>query len=172
MVRTILGDFDARSCIYLASTAWGGWISIYGVIILIVLLIPNILYSYRFRDSKNLCKYKWLNVIEQIGRYATMFFLVVPIGVKEFGFSSVERFFIYLIGNSSLLIMYWMVWLFYFKKQGPIKGMMLAILPTMIFLLNGVLLHHVWLILSASIFGLSHCFVTYQNVTHISADRE
>lgn len=41
--------------------------------------------------------------------------------------------------------------------------MLLAIIPTGTFLISGITLMHVFLIMSALIFGIGHIYVTYQN---------
>ena len=38
-------------------------------------MIPNIIYALKNRDEKNLCTNKFMNLIEQIGRYACIFLL-------------------------------------------------------------------------------------------------
>ena len=161
MLNIVLGNADARSSIYLASTVWGGWITIYGIGVFILLLIPRVLFTFKSGGEQNVCKYKWMNVVEKIGGYATVFFIVVPIGVKVLGFSSIDRFLVYVLGNILLLLVDWILWILYFKKQSKIKAMLLAILPATIFLLTCLMLGHLWLILSASIFGIGRYLVTY-----------
>ncbi|MDD3206415.1 MAG: hypothetical protein PHS74_11885 [Lachnospiraceae bacterium] len=90
--------------------------------------------------------------------------MIFNIGIAEFGFSSALAFFAYGFGNILLLILYWITWMLYFVKQSTWKGMALAILPTLMFLLRGIALGHVLLIITAVVFGVSHCFITYKNV--------
>lgn len=104
-----------------------------------------------------------MNIIEQVGRYGSMTFMILPLFVWEFGFSSVFMMFIYVLGNGTLLLAYLIIWVFYFKKQTMGKAMMLAIIPTCIFLLSGLTLYHWALVVAAVIFGLGHIYVTYQN---------
>ncbi|QNU68829.1 hypothetical protein EHE19_009750 [Ruminiclostridium herbifermentans] len=139
------------------------WINIFGLIIVILILIPNIIYAVKFHGLPNKCKNKPMNIIEQVGRYLTIFFSVFNIGLAEFGFSSVEAFIVYFIGNTILIIIYWIFWCLYFKKMVLWKSIALAIIPTAIFLLSGITLRHYLLVLSAIIFGIGHIYVTYQN---------
>lgn len=140
-----------------------GWLNLTGLIFVVLLLIPNIVYAIRFRGEENQCKIRSLNVLEQIGRYCSMFFMVFNIGIAGFGFSSLVAFFAYLFGNSILLLLYWITWLIFMNRQEFWSRMTLAILPTLLFLLSGITLGHILLIISALIFGVGHIGVTLKN---------
>ena len=140
-----------------------GWLNLTGLIFVVLLLIPNIVYAIRFRGEENQCKIRSLNVLEQIGRYCSMFLMVFDIGIAGFGFSSLVAFFAYLFGNSILLLLYWITWLIFMNRQEFWSRMTLAILPTLLFLLSGITLGHILLIISALIFGVGHIGVTLKN---------
>lgn len=53
------------------------WINIFGLFIIALLLIPNIIYAIKHKGGKNLCENRWMNVLERIGRYSSMLFMVV-----------------------------------------------------------------------------------------------
>ena len=125
--------------------------------------MPNIIYAIKVKNQKNLCTNKFMNILEQIGRYACMFLMVFNIGIAEFGFGSVVAFLIYGIGNVLLMLSYWIVWTMYFHKPSFGKQITLAILPTCLFLLNGVTMRHYLLILFGFVFGVGHVDVTYKN---------
>ncbi|MBQ6334768.1 MAG: hypothetical protein IJI46_06860 [Erysipelotrichaceae bacterium] len=84
-----------------------GWINLFGAIIVMVMLIPNVIYAFRNKDEKNRCT-RLMNLIEQIGRYACIVLMWFPLSVGKFGFSSVEEFLIYLTGNGILLFAYFL----------------------------------------------------------------
>ena len=138
-------------------------INLFGFIIVVIMLIPNIIYGIKFKGLENKCTNKAMNVIEQAGRYGSMALMVLPLFVWEFGFSSVFMMFVYFLGNGILLFIYVLVWVFYFKKQTMGKAMILAIAPTCIFFLSGATLYHWALVVAAVIFGVGHIYVTYQN---------
>lgn len=70
---------------------------------------------------------------------------------------------LYFIVTAILLIAYLTVWMLYFKARSPIKAIAIALLPTFLFLVSGILLRH-WLLVAASIlFGVGHIYVTMQN---------
>lgn len=138
-------------------------INIFGSIIVIIMLIPNIIYGIRSKNIQTRNKNKIVNIIEQTGRYASMTLMVLPLFVWKFGFSNVFMMLVYIFGNGILLITYWIVWIFYFKRQTYNRAMTLAIVPTIIFLLSGLTLSHYALIVAAVLFGVGHIYVTHQN---------
>lgn len=140
-----------------------GWLNVFGLILVILLLIPNIIYAIKFKEQKNLCNSKRMIILEQIGRYACMFLMVFNIGIAEFGFGSVGAFLVYGIGNVLLMIAYWITWMLYFHKKTFEKQIALAVLPTCLFLLSGITMQHYLLILFGIIFGVGHIYVTMKN---------
>lgn len=167
MSYSIIGGADGPTSVFVAGKIGGGnWFNLFGLIFIILLLLPNIIYAFKFRGAKNHCTNTGLNILEQIGRYTCMIFMIFNIGLKEFSFSSVSLFLIYLIGNGLLMLLYWIIWFFYFKKQDYRKSMALAILPTIIFLLSGITLGHPLLIISSILFGFGHISVTNINAKY------
>jgi len=80
------------------------WLNIFGLILVVLILVPNIIYAFKFRDQKNKCTNKIMNIIEQVGRYGCMFLMIFNIGIAEFGFASKAMFLVYLIGNAAFLL--------------------------------------------------------------------
>ena len=139
------------------------WLNIFGLILVVLILVPNIIYAFKFRDQQNKCTNKIMNIIEQVGRYGCMFLMIFNIGIAEFGFASKAMFLVYLIGNVALLISYWIIWVFYFKKQTYWEQLALAIIPTCLFLLSGITMQHYLLVIWSVIFGIGHIYVTNKN---------
>ena len=139
------------------------WLNIFGLILVVLILVPNIIYAFKFRDQQNKCTNKIMNIIEQVGRYGCMFLMIFNIGIAEFGFASKSMFLVYLIGNATLLISYWIIWILYFKKQTYWEQLALAIIPTCLFLLSGITIQHYLLVIWSVIFGIGHIFVTNKN---------
>ena len=140
-----------------------GWINVFGAVIVILMLIPNIVYALKNNDSENKCNNKLMNIIEQVGRYACIALMWLPLLVWKFGFSTKEEMLIYIIGNTVLLAAYIIIWILYFERKTMLKGMALAIIPTCIFLLSGLMLRHWLLVVVATLFGIGHIYVTYKN---------
>ena len=139
------------------------WINIFGLIIIVLLLIPNAIYAYKNKNIENKCKNKLMNIIEQIGRYGSMLLMVFNIGVVELGFKSNESFAIWIISVIILMILYWIFWILYFKSKGLIKAMVLAIIPSIIFIYTGIMLRYWLLVTFGVLFAVGHIYVTYKN---------
>jgi len=157
----IIGGANVPTEIFVSQSA--GWLNVFGLVIVILLLIPNIIYAVREKDAVNLCTNKVMNLLEQLGRYGCMFLMVFNIGLFEFGFASGAAFLAYLIGNAALLPAYYVFWVFYFKKKTFPRQLALAAIPSLIFLLCGITLRHYLLIAFAAVFSFAHIFVTVKN---------
>ena len=140
-----------------------GWINLFGAVIVVFLMIPNIVYALRNKTGKNLCTNKYMNIMEQIGRYACIVLMWLPLLVWKFGFASAFELLLYLAGNGILLGAYWFVFIRYLKKKNTNRALILAVLPACIFLLSGLLLRH-WLLVGFSfLFAIGHIYVTQKN---------
>ena len=140
-----------------------GWINGFGAIIIVLIMIPNIIYTIKNKGEKNLCDNKFMNIIEQIGRYTSIIFMWLPLLVWEFGFKNVSEMIIYFIGNIGLLIAYIIIFSLYLKKKTRRKAIALAIIPSCIFIMSGILLRHLLLLVSGVIFSIGHIYVTIKN---------
>ena len=103
------------------------WINLFGLLIIALLLLPNIIYAIKHKDGRNLCENRCMNVIEQTGRYGSMLFMIFCLREGGYGFSSVALFLVYFFGNALLLVVYWVVWGIYFhvtrtEVTGCVKG--------------------------------------------------
>ncbi|MBQ5951606.1 MAG: hypothetical protein IJL66_05650 [Lachnospiraceae bacterium] len=140
-----------------------GTISFFGAVIVVLMLIPNVVYAVKNKGSQNLCTNRVMNLIEQVGRYACIVLMWLPLLVRKFGFASVFEFLLYLFGNGILLAAYWIVFAVYMKKKSPGLAFVLAVLPAGIFLLSGILLRHWLLVGFAILFAVGHIYVTKAN---------
>lgn len=139
------------------------WINIFGGIIVVLMLIPNIIFAVKCKEKQTNKAGKAVTIIEQIGRYGCMVLMIIPLFVWEFGFSPLEFMFVYIIGNALLLIMYYVFWALYFKNKSMGNALALAIIPTLIFIVSAVSVKHWALLVTAVIFGVSHIYITYIN---------
>ena len=140
-----------------------GWINICGAVIVAVMMIPNIIYAVRRKDQKNPCANRFLNLLEQVGRYGCVILMWLPLLVWKFGFASVAGMLVYLAGNALLLGAYLIVFALYLRTQTPRRAMILAVLPACIFLLSGLTLRHWLLAAFAVLFAVGHICVTNKN---------
>ena len=161
---SIIGGSDGPTSIFLAGKVGFSWINTFGLIMVVLLLIPNIIYGYKFHDVRNQCRNRVMNILEQIGRYGCMFLMIFNIGILEYSFSSIEMLLLYIVGNVVLMTVYWGIWMLFFHKQDNWKRMVLAVIPTVLFLMSGITLRHVLLVIMALIFGTGHIYVTKANI--------
>ena len=160
----IIGGADGPTTMIVAAQVGANWLNVLGLVQVVLILIPNIIYALKFKNQKNACTNKVMNLMEQIGRYTCMIFMIINVGLTEFGFGGIRLFLIYFLGNIVLLLAYWLIWVLYFIKQTPWKSMALAVLPVCIFLICGISLQHWLLVISAVIFGVGHIYVTRKNI--------
>lgn len=140
-----------------------GWINVFGAVIVVLMLIPNIVYAVKNKSEQNRCTNRFMNIVEQIGRYACIVLMWLPLLVWKFGFASKPEMILYLAGNGVLLAAYWIVFARYFKEKKAKRALILAILPSCIFLMSGLLLRH-WLLAGfAVLFAVGHIYVTEEN---------
>lgn len=161
----VIGGADGPTAIFVSSPG-PDWFNPLGMCYIIALLIPNIIYAFRYPSPDTAPHSKTLLLLEQIGRYGSMFFMVInlcSIGLPEYCFPSFTSFLIYLIGCPVTLLLYWICWFFYGRKQSLFTALLLAILPTILFLVCGVIRQHWLLILTAVIFGIGHVAITWQS---------
>lgn len=139
------------------------WLNVYGLIIMIILMIPNIIFALKEKNSQNKYQNKVVEVIEQIGRFGSMGLMIINISSLEYGYWLHKGEIVYMALTGILALLYCFVWTLYFKKSTFEKAMALAIIPTIIFFISGVLQGKVLLILTAVIFGVGHIIITYKN---------
>lgn len=142
-----------------------GILNLWSAGIVVLLLVPNLLYALRHRDAGLSSPNRAINTLEQVGRYGSMLFMVVPLGVPggEFGFCSPEGLMIWLAGMSLLLAAYYICWVLYTRKPGRCLALALAVLPSALFLVHGLLLRHPALCVFAGIFAASHIYIVHQS---------
>ena len=140
-----------------------GWINLFGGIIVLLMLIPNIVYALKNREERNLCTNRVMNVVEQAGRYGCIVWMWLPLLVWKFGFRSASEMLLYFLGNGVLLMAYWLVFARYMRKKTAKRALVLTILPACIFLLSGLLLRHWLLVGFGLLFAVGHIYVTTIN---------
>ena len=95
-----------------------GWINLFGAGIVVLIMIPNIIFALKQKQSKTGTDIpKCLSVCEQIGRYGYIILMWLPLFVWEFGFGSAEELIIYLIANGVLLLGYYLFWVLYSREK-------------------------------------------------------
>ena len=142
------------------------WFNLYGLILLILILIPNIIYAFKIKQLSKQSTRNSLLILEQIGRYGCMIFMTLNIPHVCFGYLLGNTKLIYLIVNVLLIATYYLCWAILRKKESKLKALLLSIIPSVIFLFSGVINISIPLLLCSIIFTFSHVYISYKNATN------
>lgn len=83
------------------------WLNLFGLIFVAVILIPNIIFAAKCKDGfENKYKNKFIEIIEQTGRFGCFGFMIFNIPGTCWGFPGDEAFALYLIIDASLSVLY------------------------------------------------------------------
>lgn len=140
------------------------WFNVFGLVFITIVMIPNIIFAVKCKDG--FChkwNNKWVELVEQIGRFSTIAFMIINIPKTCFGFISDEAFAVYLIVNAVLVVLYCVIWAFCFWKNDMFRALSLSIIPSAIFLFSGIMSRSVLLIVASLLFAPSHIFISVKN---------
>ena len=140
------------------------WINIFGLIFMAVIMIPNVIFARKCKDGfENQWKNRWVEAIEQIGRFGCFGFMIIHIPGTWFGWWSDEAFAVYLIVDTILAALYCLIWIVCFRKNSVFRALALSIIPSVLFLFSGIMSRSVLLIIAAVLFAPSHIAISYKN---------
>ena len=140
------------------------WFNIFGLIFMVVILIPNIIFATKCKDGFDIkWKNKYVEVMEQVGRFGCFGFMIINIPGTWFGWWSDEAFALYLIVDGILVTIYCATWIIYFKKSSVFRALALSIIPSILFLFSGIMSRSVLLIIATVLFAPSHILISYRN---------
>lgn len=140
------------------------WFNYYGLIAVVVILIPNILSAIFDKNAyPDRVKSKALKLCEQLGRYGCMAFMIFNIPYAVRGFFFPHALAVYLGGGGLLLALYLFGWAIFPKGRRKIKMLWLSITPTALFLYCGTVLVSLPLLACAALFGAGHVAIGYIN---------
>lgn len=151
-----------------------------GLIYLLMLFIPNILWSKN--KPKDYEKYvvnenKILLMFERIGEVLVSCFVLI---FSDFNINEITLWSLWLFVSFVFMILYEIYWVRYFKSQRllkdfyssllgiPVAG---ATLPVVAFLLLGIYGKNIFLIISAIILGIGHIGVHINHYNEIKQER-
>lgn len=140
------------------------WFNYYGLAIMAVIMIPNIIYAVKCKDEglQNNCN-KAVVFAEQIGRYGCFVFMIFNIPYTYFNFWFNYAFEVYLSVNGVLCLAYLIFWAIRRNKKGKLKALSLSIIPSCIFLFSGIVLASVPLIIFSVVFAVNHIIISCKN---------
>lgn len=147
------------------------WLNFSGIIFMILIMIPNIIYASYVAKHNGGFENTWqgkgsklTHCFEQIGRYGCFAFMIFNIPGTCFGWLFSNAFTIYLIGNISLILIYCLIWIFCFKSNSLFKAWSLSVIPSVIFLSSGIMSQSVLLFGAALIFAPCHIVISVKNI--------
>ena len=142
------------------------WLNVFGLVFMIVVMIPNILYAVKNRDGfENIWKNRTAETVEQIGRFGCFAFMIINIPGTRVGFSSDEAFALYLIADTVLVLLYCIFWIVLWKKKSVFRALALSVISSVLFLFSGIMSRSALLILSALLFAPAHILISYKNAS-------
>lgn len=140
------------------------YFNIYGLIFVIIILFPNIIFAYSCKDGfENHYENKLVEIMEQIGRFGcfiSMFF-VIPFLNKGFWFKSGKI--IYVALGIVLVTLYCIGWIIFWKEDSIRKSLYLSIVPSLLFIESGIISGNFQLLVFAIIFAPCHILISYMN---------
>ncbi|MDE7329672.1 MAG: hypothetical protein K2N30_01050 [Clostridia bacterium] len=140
------------------------WFNWYGLIAVVVILIPNIIISIVDKQAfENKFEGKAVIISEQIGRYGCMAFMVFNVPYTYFGFWFDNALTVYLAVGGALLFIYILGWIIFRKGRSLFKMLWLSVTPSVLFLFCGAIVSSVPLIVFAVIFSVGHITVSVKN---------
>ena len=142
-------------------------INIYGAVVLVLLMIPNIVYLQKTKGNLNEAEHKKISsveITEQIGRYGCIIFLLVNTGLFEYGFTSDVAVLVWAVITAILMAAYYLFWILLFKKYNEKLCMiLLAVIPSVIFIFSGIMMRRMIVVAFGVIFAAAHIYITYNS---------
>lgn len=140
------------------------WLNIFGLIMVAVIMIPNILFAMKCKDGfVNKWNNKFVETVEQIGRFGCFGFMIINIPGTWFGWWSDEAFAVYLVVDALLVTLYCVIWAVCFRKSSVFRALALSIIPSVLFLFSGIMSRSILLTIAALLFAPSHIMLSYHN---------
>ena len=145
------------------------WFNYYGLAIIAILMIPNIIYAIKRRGAvaTNINYSRAIAVLEQIGRYGCFVLMIINVPYTYFNFWFSHALIVYLSVNGGLCLAYLIFWVICWKRNDLLKALSLSILPSCIFIFSGVVLANIPLIVFAVLFAVAHIYISCKSVAEL-----
>lgn len=141
-----------------------GVFNYYGLAIIVLIMIPNIVYALTNKNGlSGVYHNKVVEMLEQVGRFGCFITMIVNIPYTYFGFWFSNALMVYLVVSGILVAMYLTIWVVCWKDSSVFKGLALSILPSVLFIFDGIMSLNIPLICFAVIFALMHILISYKN---------
>lgn len=142
------------------------WFNYYGLIIVAILMVPNIIYFNKNNKlSENKEKIRAVEFVEKFSRYLTVAFMILNIPYTFKGFYFEKAIIVYFSVNAALVFSYLITWLIFWKKENIAKTLLLSIIPSLIFLFSGIMIVSIPLICFGLIFSVCHIAISLREIS-------
>lgn len=143
-----------------------GWFNYYGLTVIAIIMIPNIIFALTHREGfENKYANKAVEILEQIGRYACFVLMIFNIPYTYFGYWFDFALIVYLSVNGALCFAYIVFWIICRNGRKRLRAVSLSVIPTLVFVFDGIVLAYIPLIAFAVLFGVNHILLSCKNVT-------
>ena len=140
------------------------WFNLTGLIFVVVLLIPNIIYAVTNKDGfADNYHNKFIEAAEQIGRFGCFILMFIQLPFVTLGYIYDGAQTLYLIFGIVLLALYCGGWIVFRKGNCMAKALTLSILPSVLFLESGILTLNIPLIVLSVVFAICHITISCKN---------
>lgn len=140
------------------------WFNLTGLIFVVVLLIPNIIYAATNKDGfAGEFHNKLVETGEQIGRFGCFILMFIQPSFVTLGYIYDGAQALYLILGIVLLALYCGGWIVFRKENSIAKALTLSILPSVLFLESGILTLNIPLIVLSVVFAICHITISCKN---------
>ena len=140
------------------------WINFYGIIFIAVIMIPNIIYAIKCKEGfVNRWNNKVVEIVEQIGRFGCIGFMIIKVPGVCFGYWFEGAFVVYIAINIMLSIIYCVIWIIFFWKDSVFRALALSIIPSLIFFCSAILSGSILLLVTSALFAPAHILISYKN---------
>ncbi len=140
------------------------FINFFGAAVFLVIMVPNIIYAVRHPEGfENSWHNRAVEILEQVGRYGCMAFMILIIPGLGYGFADRTLHTVYIVSDIVLLAAYCAVWAFCFNRISLFRSLALSVIPSLIFLASGILSNYWPLVLTSLIFAPCHILISVKN---------
>ena len=116
-------------------------VNVYGLLFAAVLLVPHIVYMKTHTLDTGVFANRAMVYIDRVGRLASLFLMLLHIGVLELGFTEpqalMRRFWLIVMGVCSVL--YALLWLLFFKKETKGCALGIILISSFMVMFSGIL---------------------------------
>lgn len=139
------------------------WFNYYGLILMAIIMIPNIIYAAKHKNNENSYRNKTVEILEQIGRYGCFVLMIFNIPYTYFNFWFDNALTVYLSVNGGLCLAYLIFWIICWNRNDKLKALSLSIIPSCIFIFSGIVTANIPLIFFSVIFAVCHIYLSCKN---------